>query len=130
MTSGGSNEPIVLNAYFERVGYAGSRTPSLDTLVALHVAHATAIPFENLDILLGRAIRLDLQSLQRKLVADRRGGYCFEQNLLFGSVLEALGFDVTMLSARVRYGATVVRPRRMTFGSSVTSVPRATSQSR
>ena len=66
-----------------------------------------AFPFENLDILLGRAIRLDLESLQRKLVAERRGGYCFEQNLLFAAALEALGFDVTLLSARVRYGATV-----------------------
>ena len=105
------NNRIDLDAYFERVGYPGTRSPSVDTLTALHLAHATSIPFENLDILLGRGIRLDLESLQRKLITDRRGGYCFEQNLLFGTVLEALGFDVTLMSARVRYGATVVRPR-------------------
>ena len=100
-----------LDAYLERVGYRGPRDASAETLRALHLAHATSIPFENLDILLGRSIRLDLESLQHKLIAGRRGGYCFEQNLLFGVVLEALGFDVTLLSARVRYGATVVRPR-------------------
>ncbi len=60
------------------------------TLEALHVAHVTHIPFENLDILLGRGIALDLASLQAKLVAGRRGGYCFEQNLLFSAVLQAL----------------------------------------
>ena len=105
------NARIDLDAYFHRIGYDGPRTASIETLDALHLAHAARIPFENLDILLGRGIRLDLDSLQRKLIAERRGGYCFEQNLLFGSVLEALGFDVTLLSARVRYGATVVRPR-------------------
>jgi N-hydroxyarylamine O-acetyltransferase len=100
-----------LDAYLERVGYRGPRDASIDTLHALHLAHATSIPFENLDILLGRSIRLDLESLQRKLIAERRGGYCFEQNLLLAAGLETLGFDVTLLSARVRYGATVVRPR-------------------
>ena len=102
---------IDLDAYFRRIGYAGPQTPSLETLEALHLAHATSIPFENLDILMGRGIQLDLDSLQRKLVGERRGGYCFEQNLLFATALEELGFDVTLLSARVRYGATGVRPR-------------------
>jgi N-hydroxyarylamine O-acetyltransferase len=73
-------------------------------LRALHFAHATAIPFENLDILLGRAIRLDLDTLQAKLVGARRGGYCFEQNALFAAVLDAFGFRVTRLCARVRMG--------------------------
>lgn len=100
-----------LDAYLERVGYRGPRDSSIETLHALHLAHATSIPFENLDILLGQEIRLDLDSLQRKLMAERRGGYCFEQNLLLATALETLGFDVTLLSARVRYGATVVRPR-------------------
>ena len=102
---------IALAPYLERVGYSGDLSPTPMTLEALHLAHATSIPFENLDLLLGRGIRLDLESLQRKLVTERRGGYCFEQNLLFATVLEDLGFDVTLLSARVRYGATVVRPR-------------------
>jgi len=85
--------------------------PAAETLAALHLAHATHLPFENLDILLGRPIRLDLDSLERKLVQEHRGGYCFEQNLLFAHVLEQLGFAVTRLIARVRYLATSVLPR-------------------
>ena len=77
----------------------------------LQQAHVGAIPFENLDILLGRPVRLDLQSLQSKLVGARRGGYCFEQNTLFQAVLERIGFDVTALAARVRIGATGIRAR-------------------
>jgi N-hydroxyarylamine O-acetyltransferase len=92
-----------LAAYLGRIGYSGRVQPSRATLEALHLAHATHIPFENLDILLGRPIRLDLASLQDKLVRGRRGGYCFEQNLLFASVLERLGYSVTRLSARVHY---------------------------
>src|SRR5262249_26564564 len=93
-----------LDAYCARVNYAGPPTPPLETLPALHLAHATHIPFENLDILLGRGIRIDLDSLQAKLVHARRGGYCFEQNTLFQAVLEQLGFRVTALAARVRVG--------------------------
>src|SRR6516225_6929382 len=103
--------PIDLAAYFERIAYAGDRMPSRATLDALHLAHATHIPFENLDVLLGRPIRLDLASLQAKLVCGRRGGYCFEQNLLFAAVLEHVGFGVTRLAARVRFGATRLLPR-------------------
>ena len=90
-----------LDAYFARIGYAGPRQPTLATLRELQERHAAAIPFENLDSLAGSVVRLDLESLQRKLVGRRRGGYCFEQNLLFQRVVEALGFDVTALAARV-----------------------------
>jgi len=100
-----------LSGYLERIGYAGDLRPSRSVLEALHLAHATHIPFENLDILLGRPIRLDLASLQAKLVKDRRGGYCFEQNLLFSAVLRQLGFSVTNLAARVRYRTTTLLPR-------------------
>jgi N-hydroxyarylamine O-acetyltransferase len=100
-----------LDAYLARIGYAGPRTPSADALRALHEAHAAAVPFENLDILLGRPIRLDLESLQAKLVAARRGGYCFEQNTLFAAALGRLGFGVTPLAARVRTGTTAIRAR-------------------
>jgi N-hydroxyarylamine O-acetyltransferase len=103
--------PLDLDAYFQRIAYAGNREPTRATLDALHLAHATHIPFENLDILLGRPIRLDLASLQAKLVAGRRGGYCFEQNRLFAAALEALGFAVTPLAARVRFGTTSILPR-------------------
>lgn len=100
-----------LDAYLERIGYQGSLQPSIQTLLALHLAHTTHVPFENLDVLLGRPIRLDLEGLQAKLVRDRRGGYCFEQNLLFAAVLEHLGFRLDRLAARVRYRTDHVLPR-------------------
>lgn len=100
-----------LPAYLERIAYRGQLQPSLAVLSALHLAHATHIPFENLDILQGRGIRLDLGSLQAKLIAAGRGGYCFEQNLLFAAGLEALGFAVLPLAARVRYRSQRILPR-------------------
>jgi len=90
-----------LESYWRRIGYSGSRSPTLATLRALQAHHPRAIPFENLDTLAGRTVRLDLPSLQRKLVHGRRGGYCFEQNLLFKHVLAALGMRATALAARV-----------------------------
>jgi N-hydroxyarylamine O-acetyltransferase len=92
---------IDLDAYFDRVGYAGPRTPTLETLRAIHLQHAQAIPFENLNPLLKWPVRLDPQSLHQKLVVDGRGGYCFEQNLLLSHALQGVGFDVTWLAARV-----------------------------
>jgi N-hydroxyarylamine O-acetyltransferase len=92
-----------LNAYFERIGYRGPREPNLELLGALTRQHTQSIPFENLDVLLGRPIRLETAALFQKLVLERRGGYCFEQNGLFLEVLSALGFQVTALSARVRW---------------------------
>jgi N-hydroxyarylamine O-acetyltransferase len=107
-----SDDKVVdLEAYLARIGYAGRLDPTIETLQGLHFAHATRIPFENLDILLGRSILLDLKSLQSKLVEHRRGGYCFEQNTLFAAVLESLGFAVTRLAARVRFGSSAIRPR-------------------
>lgn len=103
--------PLDLDAYFARIAYAGERRSTVETLRQLHLAHASRIPFENLDILLGRPIRLDLESLQAKLVRARRGGYCFEHNALFAAVLERLGFAVTRLAARVRWRTTRVLPR-------------------
>ncbi|HVZ21770.1 MAG TPA: arylamine N-acetyltransferase [Vicinamibacterales bacterium] len=102
---------VALDRYLQRLAYAGSLQPSQATLEALHLAHATRIPFENLDVLLGRPIDLSIDALERKLVDARRGGYCFEQNLLFGAVLEDLGFAVTPLAARVRHDPAVVLPR-------------------
>ncbi len=93
-----------LDAYLERIGHRGPVEPTVDCLEAIHLAHVTRIPFENLDILLGRPIRLDLDSVQAKLVRDGRGGYCFEQNALFAAALDAIGFAVTRLAARVHGG--------------------------
>lgn len=103
MTQPLADASIDLDAYFRRIGYDGERTPTLATLRAIHARHASAIPFENLTPLLGQPVRLDLASLQEKLVHGGRGGYCFEQNLLLRTVLLALGFRVTGLAARVRW---------------------------
>ncbi len=92
-----------LDAYFIRIGYAGPHPPTLATLHAISAAHAAAIPFENLDVLLGRAINLDPAAVEAKLVGQKRGGYCFEQNSLLLHVLTALGFTVKPISARVRW---------------------------
>jgi N-hydroxyarylamine O-acetyltransferase len=92
-----------LNRYLARIGLRGAIEPNLSTLSAMHAAHVDTIPFEGLDPLLRRPVTLDIASLQEKLVEDRRGGYCFEQNVLFKAALEAIGFKVTGLSARVRW---------------------------
>jgi len=101
-----------LDAYLERIGCPGRWRPSLSTLEHIHRTHLGRIPFENVDVRLGRPIHLTLDALQDKLVRRRRGGYCFEQNALFAAALRALGFDVTTLEARVRPpGASSVLPR-------------------
>lgn len=101
---------IDLDAYFKRIGYWGACAPTLETLDGIVFRHVQSIPFENLDVLLGRPIELDEASLENKLIHQRRGGYCFEQNTLLLGVLTQLGFEVRPLSARVRYQ----RPRDFT----------------
>jgi N-hydroxyarylamine O-acetyltransferase len=91
-------------AYLGRLGYAGALAPTASTLGALQLAHLYAVPFENLDIHLGRPLRLERPALFDKIVARRRGGFCYELNGLFAALLEALGFSVTYLSARVANG--------------------------
>ena len=91
-------------AYLVRIGYSGPREPSLATLRALVAAHTAAIPFENIDVFLRRGVRIDVPSVQRKLVAEKRGGYCFEQSTLFEAALAALGFAPIPLIARVVRG--------------------------
>jgi N-hydroxyarylamine O-acetyltransferase len=114
-----TSDVIDLDAYFQRIGYIGDlrfaatapcfanaaalryRTPTLKTLQSIHQHHAEAIAFENLNSFLKQPLLLDITSLQQKLIYEGRGGYCFEQNRLFRSVLLALGFQVTNLAARV-----------------------------
>ena len=101
------------DAWFSRIGYSGSRAPTLATLRGLVDAHSAAISYESIDVLLDRAPKLDLASLQRKMIGSRRGGYCFEQNMLFRGGLRSLGFDVTSLQARVVRGLAIDAPRPM-----------------
>lgn len=98
---------LALDAYLERIGYRGPLRADLETLSGLMRAHVLSVPFENLDVLLGRRVRLDLASVQAKLVAAGRGGYCFEHCTLFSAVLETLGFSLVRHTARV----VVVFPR-------------------
>lgn len=97
-------DELDLDGYLARIGFDGDRTPTVATLSRLVHLHTTTIPFENLEIILGRPIALDVQSLQDKMVRRRRGGYCFEHSGLFAAVLERLGFGVTGLSGRIFLG--------------------------
>ncbi|WP_017584878.1 arylamine N-acetyltransferase family protein [Nocardiopsis ganjiahuensis] len=99
------SDPLDLAAYLERIGYDGPLDPTLATLRALQAAHLEAIPFEGINPYLGLPVPLDIGSLQDKLVHGRRGGYCHEQNILFGTVLDRLGFQVTGRNARMLMGA-------------------------
>jgi N-hydroxyarylamine O-acetyltransferase len=99
-----------LDAYLARIGYSGGRTATIDTLEAVHALHPAAIPFENLSPLLGWPVKLDVDSLQAKLITSGRGGWCFEHNTLFRHALEALGFSVTSLGARVLWNAAPGNP--------------------
>jgi N-hydroxyarylamine O-acetyltransferase len=90
-----------LNAYLARIHFTGPTAPDPETLRRLHLAHLYAVPFENLDISLGRKIVCDQQKFLRKVVESRRGGFCYELNGAFASLLRALGYGVTLLSARV-----------------------------
>src|SRR5437762_8680982 len=92
-----------IDSYLKRIGYSGPTTPTPDLLRNLHRAHLLAVPFENLDIALGRRIVCEEESFLRKIIDRRRGGFCYELNGAFAALLRALGFQVTLLSARV-YG--------------------------
>jgi len=97
-------DAVNLDAYLRRVGWSGPVGVDLPTLRGLAIAHVATIPFANLDPLMGRPVDLGLAALQRKLVDEGRGGYCFEQNLLFEAMLREIGFEVSGLIARVLWG--------------------------
>ena len=106
-------DDVDVESYFQRIGYAGPADTTLETLADIHLHHPQIIPFENLDALLKRPILLSAEALERKMLFSGRGGWCFEQNLLFGNVLQSIGFRVTGLAARVLWNAPegVVRAR-------------------
>ncbi len=90
-----------LAAYLNRIGYSGSADTTAEVLQAIHRAHLFSVPFENLDIPLGRKILCEEDAFLRKIVERRRGGFCYEMNGAFAVLLRELGFEVTLLSARV-----------------------------
>jgi len=106
-------EQFESDAWFFRIGYDGSREPTLKNLKALVTAHATAIAYESIDVLLDKTPSLDPASLQSKIIFGGRGGYCFEQNMLFRIGLLSLGYKVTSLQARVVRGLEIDAPRPM-----------------
>jgi N-hydroxyarylamine O-acetyltransferase len=108
-------DPPQLAAYLDRIGYRDTPRPDRGTLTALHRAHRLAVTFENLDIPLGRGIALAPERLFEKIVAGRRGGYCFEQNALFLLMLNAVGFEARPLLARVWLMAEATPPRTHTL---------------
>lgn len=93
-------EPPV-EAYLERIGYRGSVTPSAAVLRALHRAHLATVPFENFDVHLDAVVPLDRAVILDKVVARRRGGYCYELNTAFAALLRALGFEVSLACAAI-----------------------------
>ena len=107
------NHVVDLDAYADRIGYRGPLHPTKEVIDDILYHHVSSIPFENLDILRGLPIRLDLASLEDQLIRKQRGGYCFQQNGLLLGVLKQVGFDVTPLSARIRLGLErdVIPPR-------------------
>jgi N-hydroxyarylamine O-acetyltransferase len=92
---------IDVAAYLERIGYAGPREPTAETLNALHTAQRLTVPYENLDITLRRSMDHTAQGLFRKIVERRRGGWCHELNRLFAMLLETLGYRLTYHNAKV-----------------------------
>jgi len=91
-----------VEAYLSRLDYSGPVQADYETLCALQAAHMLHVPFENLDIVpLHRSIRLEEAALWEKIVAQKRGGFCYELNGLFAWLLKQLGFEVTYLNARV-----------------------------
>ncbi|MFZ5618365.1 MAG: arylamine N-acetyltransferase family protein, partial [Pseudomonadota bacterium] len=98
-----------LSRYLDRIGYSGSQAPSPETLKALMRSHVLSIPFENLDVQLGRPLNTDVAAAYDKIVDRRRGGWCYEMNGVFGWALREMGFDV------MRMGAGVLRDAKGDF---------------
>ena len=98
-----AHDPVDLPRYLARIGYDGPVAPTLEVLRALQAAHIAAIPFEALDVLTGKGVDVDAASVDAKLIDQRRGGYCYEQNGLFLRVLQTIGFHAAARLGRVRW---------------------------
>lgn len=94
---------VDLDAYFARIGYDGPRVPTIDVLRSIILSHQRAISFENLDSFSGAPVVINPAAIEKKIVRDGRGGYCHEQNQYLRLVLKALGYDVRLRMARVRW---------------------------
>lgn len=92
---------INLKNYFERIGFTDTISNDIKTLVKLNYLHSLAIPFENINPFLKIPVQIDINSIQEKLIDNKRGGYCYEQNTLFYHVLTEIGFEIRPLAGRV-----------------------------
>lgn len=97
----GDERALEPEKYLARIGYRANPSVDATTLRTLHRHHVLAVPFEAMDVQLGRAIRLELPHLYEKVIVRRRGGFCYELNYLFAALLRQLGFDVELVSARI-----------------------------
>ncbi|KAK5850226.1 hypothetical protein PBY51_014492 [Eleginops maclovinus] len=97
-----SSVEMQMDAYLSRIGFSRSPSRSLHVLQTVHTCHLLSVPFENLTVHSGGQVKLDLPHLYEKIVLQRRGGFCFENNSLFAWLLTQMGFQVTLLSAQVR----------------------------
>jgi N-hydroxyarylamine O-acetyltransferase len=109
--TGWDTSALDVDAYAERIGYGGPLRPDLDTFSALHRHHVANVPFENLDVMLGRGPSVELDAIAAKIVHRRRGGYCFEMNLLFAAVLDRIGIPVRRRLIRTGDPLEHARPR-------------------
>ncbi|NGO68903.1 arylamine N-acetyltransferase family protein, partial [Streptomyces boncukensis] len=105
-----NSDQLDLDAYLGRLGYTGDRTPTPETLGALHRAHVLSLRWDAIDSFLHHEVALDLATLQDKMVRRGRGGYCYEHVTLYAAALEALGFRFTAVSGRIQLGAETPRP--------------------
>ncbi len=101
-----------IDAYLKRIGYEGDKKPTGENLRALQYAHLLTVPYENLDIVKGKRISLEIPKLYEKVVVEGRGGYCFELNKLFSHLLSGLGYRVTDYVARYFRYETIIPKRR------------------
>ena len=99
-------ETMQLDSYLARINYRGELAPTASALQAIHAAHVCSIPFENMDVHLGRRITLSINSAYHKIVEQHRGGWCYEQNGLFGWALSEIGFQVVRLAGSVMRNST------------------------
>lgn len=107
-----SSPAFLVNSYLERIGCGKAVSPSVEYLAELQEQHLCTVPYENLDILAGREVSLQIPELFAKIVTQRRGGYCFELNALFGWLLRQLGYEVVDYVARFWRDEAVLPPLR------------------
>ncbi|EXF94575.1 N-hydroxyarylamine O-acetyltransferase [Pseudomonas fluorescens HK44] len=115
------NQPVLneVDLYLQRLGYDTPPPPTLDTLRHLQLRHTSTFAFENLSPLSGVPVSIDLESVQRKLLHDGRGGYCYELNNLYMALLQHLGYEVRGITGRVvmnaPQGTWAARTHRLTL---------------